>query len=296
MLLVLCLLLSACGAPAAQPSPAAAGSPPPIPSPGAEPPYDTLDVYIDGLLAAEGSMKDGKAYLEPESICSYLGIDCAASGDSSSFVLSLDGIEFSGSSDEEQLFCNGRYFYAPEGWFSDEGRLYLPCDLLCRFLCLNYSLDSSRSRVDISSLGAHVIEGGKDYYELNYPSDQLFWLSQIIYAEAFQQPMEGLIGVGNVVLNRVKSPDFPATVFDVIFQIDHNIVQFEPISNGSVYSQTDRRSYIAACLVLDGYSTVGDSLYFVNPKAGSGWFDRELELTAVIGDHNFYSPRGEDDA
>ncbi|MEI3102536.1 MAG: cell wall hydrolase, partial [Oscillospiraceae bacterium] len=67
----------------------------------------------------------------------------------------------------------------------------------------------------------------EDYYELNYPSEELFWLSQIIHAEAWQQPLAGQIGVGNVVMNRVNSPDFPSTVFDVIFDMDHNIVQFE---------------------------------------------------------------------
>ena len=171
-------------------------------------------------------------------------------------------------------------------------KLYLPYELLCRFLCLDVQPEEGSDALYLSTLNARVIPGGEDYYELYFPSEELFWLSQIIHAEAWQQPLAGQIGVGNVVLNRVDSPDFPSTVFDVIFDMDHNIIQFEPISNGSVYSQPDEMARIAACLCLEGYNTVGDSLYFVNPAFGSGWFDSSLDLTVTIGDHNFYSVRG----
>jgi spore germination cell wall hydrolase CwlJ-like protein len=40
---------------------------------------------------------------------------------------------------------------------------------------------------------------------------------------------------------------------------------------------------------MDGYNTVGDSLYFVNPSYGSAWFDSTLKFNLAIGDHNFYT-------
>ena len=46
---------------------------------------------------------------------------------------------------------------------------------------------------------------------------------------------------------------------------------------------------IAACLCLEGYNTVGESLYFVNPDRGDGsWFEASLRLVISIGDHDFY--------
>ena len=256
-----------------------------------EPGYEQFPVYFDGLLMDQGCVRDGELYLSPGEICSYLDMDWSWKGDEGSFTLSLAGTDFTGSSDVEYLSGNGRYFYAPQGWFTAGDKLYLPYDLLCRFLCLDAELEADGG-LYISRLNARLIPGGEDYYDLNYPSEELFWLSQIIHAEAWQQPLAGQIGVGNVVMNRVDSPDFPGTVFDVIFDMDHNIIQFEPISNGSVYSQPDEMARIAACLCLDGYNTVGDSLYFVNPSYGSGWFDSSLDLTVTIGDHNFYSVRG----
>lgn len=291
-LLLLCLLLGGCARQqAAVPAPSAEAGLLSLPQPGQRPPYEQLPVYFDGLLMDRACRKGDTLYLSPAAICTWLDISWDWQGDETAFTLTLQGLEFTGDSAMEYLSGNGRYFYAPEGWFTAGGQLYLPCDLLCRFLCLDASLSSDGSRLDISTLNARVIPGGEDYYALNYPSEDLFWLTQIIYAESWQQPLAGQIGVGNVVLNRVASPDFPATVFDVIFDMEHNI-QFEPITNGSVYAQADEQSRIAACLCLDGYNTVGDSLYFVNPAYGSGWFDESLDLTITIGGHNFYSVRG----
>ena len=291
-LLLLCLLLCGCAqtAPAA---PATSGETQllSLPQPGRRPDTELLPVYVDGLLMDRACRKDGVLYLSPAALCAWLEIPCTWQGDETAFCLTLQGVDFTGDSSREYLSGNGRYFYAPEGWFTAAGQLYLPCQLLCRFLCLDASLSEDGSQLDISTLNARVIPGGEDYYELNYPSEDLFWLTQIIYAESWQQPLAGQIGVGNVVLNRVNSPDFPSTVFDVIFDMEHNI-QFEPITNGSVYATPDEQSRIAACLCLDGYNTVGDSLYFVNPAHGSGWFDSALDLTVTIGGHNFYSVRG----
>lgn len=263
-----------------------------LPQEHPEPGYEQFPVYFDGLLMDQGCIRDGEMYLSPGAICSYLHIYWSWQGDEAAFTLTLSGTDFTGSRSMEYLTGNGRYFYAPQGWFIAGGQLYLPYDLLSRFLCLDTEIEKGEQAMYVSTLNARIIPGGEDYYDLNYPSEELFWLSQIIYAESWQQPLAGQIGVGNVVMNRVDSPDFPATIFDVIFDMDHNIIQFEPISNGSVYATPDEMARIAACLCLDGYNTVGDSLYFVNPAYGSGWFDSSLDLTIAIGDHNFYSVRG----
>ena len=89
-------------------------------------------------------------------------------------------------------------------------------------------------------------------------------------------------------MNRVRDPRFPGDVFGVIYDTEHTI-QFEPIALGGIREDPSEQAMIAACLVLEGANTVGDSLYFVNPASGSGWFDANLELVAVIGNHNFYA-------
>ena len=94
-------------------------------------------------------------------------------------------------------------------------------------------------------------------------------------------------------MNRVRSERFPGTVFEVIYDTS-NAIQFMPIALGGIRDDPSEQAMIAACLVLEGANTVGESLYFVNPEyADAGWFDSALEKTAQIGSHNFYSERGE---
>ena len=102
------------------------------------------------------------------------------------------------------------------------------------------------------------------------------------------EPLEGQIGVGNVVMNRVNDPRFPGNVFSVIYDTEHTI-QFEPIALGGIREDPTEQAQLAAWLVLEGANTVGDSLYFVNPAYGSWWFDSALQLVTAIGNHNFYA-------
>ena len=42
-------------------------------------------------------------------------------------------------------------------------------------------------------------------------------MSRIIHAESGAEPFDGKIAVGNVVLNRVESKQYPNTIYGVIF-------------------------------------------------------------------------------
>ena len=46
----------------------------------------------------------------------------------------------------------------------------------------------------------------------SYSENDLYWLSRIIEAEASGESFNGKIAVGNCVLNRVKSSEFPNTI------------------------------------------------------------------------------------
>ena len=94
--------------------------------------------------------------------------------------------------------------------------------------------------------------------------DKLYWLSRIISAESRGEPLEGQIAVGNVVLNRVDSPDFPDTIYGVIFD-DRWGGQFTPVRNGTIYQEPTEQSIQAAKLCLEGVNVAKDSLYFLAP-------------------------------
>lgn len=119
-------------------------------------------------------------------------------------------------------------------------------------------------------------------------TDDLYWLARIICAEACAEPMAGKIAVGNVVLNRVASEEFPDTIYEVIFDRKYG-VQFEPVLRGTVFCEPDESCLEAARRALAGKNTVGDSLYFFNPElAESTWISDNRAFYTSIGGHDFY--------
>lgn len=132
----------------------------------------------------------------------------------------------------------------------------------------------------VSGSGGTGGTSGSGYSEAAAASD-LKLLATIIYCEAANQPYDGMIAVGSVVMNRINSPLFPGTMIGVLYQNK----QFTPVMSGRFAialandSATDR-CYAAAQEVLNGKNNVPDCLFFrtvVPDKEG-----------IVIGAHVFY--------
>jgi len=117
-----------------------------------------------------------------------------------------------------------------------------------------------------------------------YQEEEIDWLAKIIYAEAQDEPYEGLVAVGAVVINRVQSPWYPNTIYDVIFQP----YQFTPATTGKIYKVVpDELSYQAAYEALMGSDPVDGALYFYNPKIAKSTFFQKRGFVRQIGNHRF---------
>lgn len=114
--------------------------------------------------------------------------------------------------------------------------------------------------------------------------ENLKLLAQIINAEAGNQPYKGKIAVGNVIMNRVNSPDFPKTIKEVIYQKG----QFSPVANGSINKEPNTESIQAAKDVLNGVKVVDSNvLFYYNPKIATSRWIFTRKVVANIGDHAF---------
>lgn len=261
------------------------------PASAAETTYEPVRVYVDGLLMGRGYRSEGTVFLSPEDICRYMGIDTHVDFDEKTCALQLSapGLELEREGGTVYLEVNDRYLYLPEGILEVGGRAYLPLEVAARVFNLAFESYDEQARVDLDMGQAGFIVGGPTYYSDTFGSDNLLWLSRIISAESRDQSLPGRIGVGNVVLNRVKSDRFPNTVFDVVFDT-RNGIQFEPVMNGTIYDPASREGIIAACLCLEGYNTVGDSLFFVaSSLADDSWFKNYRVYVTRIGNHDFYA-------
>ena len=273
---LLCLCLTLALLPAALPRAAAEESAPP-----------EVRVYVDGLLRLRGFDCGGTLYLSAAELCTVFALPFEAALGPSGYTLRLSAFELSAPADGEVLTASGRYLYCPGGYRVIGERVCFPADVIERLFGLSFRLEGRRADTDTSRF--RLLQGGTDYYTTHFPADDLFWLSHIIYSESHWEPLAGMIGVGNVVLNRVADDAFPSSIMLVVLDRE-NRIQFSPVETGEVLAEPDEIAVIAACLVLEGYNTVGDSLFFVNPdRADDTWFRNKLTPTVTIGHHHFYS-------
>lgn len=121
----------------------------------------------------------------------------------------------------------------------------------------------------------------RDISEVQFADGDRYLLANLIYCEAGNQPYEGQVAVGAVVMNRVMSAVFPDTVVGVIYQSR----QFSPVGSGRLAlalaeDHATEACYRAADAAMAGQTTVGNCLFFRTPIEG---------LTGQqIGGHIFY--------
>lgn len=198
-------------------------------------------------------------------------------------TVSGSGHNISVSDGAYALYANGRVFFSdtPSCILSD-GRMYVPVSNLAKAFSLTYKVSASDSLALYGTPRA-VVSGDKFY-----DADAVYWLARIISAESRGEPLIGQIAVGNVVLNRVRSADFPNTIWSVIFDRKWG-VQFSPILDGSIHAAPTSSAILAAKICLDGFSVSEDMLYFLRPSAStSSWIVNNREFLFVIGNHYFF--------
>lgn len=116
-----------------------------------------------------------------------------------------------------------------------------------------------------------------------FSSSEVYLLAKTIYAEGRGEPYTGQVAIGAVVLNRVRSNDFPNTISGVVYQ-KH---AFTAVSDGQINLTPNETAMKAARDAINGWDPTGGALYYYNPAiATSSWiFDRQT--ITVIGKHVF---------
>lgn len=224
---------------------------------------------------------DNQTYVSYFPVVRALYPDATAVWANGQAEVTADGLELFIQPNANYIEANGRCLYVSNGVKTEDGLILVPVRTLCQALGASVTWDAETATVAIVS-GTGPIASGDSYYD----AEDLYWLSRIINAESGNQSLEGKIAVGNVVLNRVASSQFPNTVYGVIFQRN----QFTPASSGTVKRTPNAESVLAAKLCLEGANTAGNALFFVNPKVSpNSWAARNCTLVATIGAHAFFA-------
>ncbi|MEF2967601.1 cell wall hydrolase [Paenibacillus sp. M1] len=117
--------------------------------------------------------------------------------------------------------------------------------------------------------------------------EELLLLQKIVMAEAEGEPYEGKVAVANVVLNRLRSANYPDTIKEVIYQKS----QFSPVRNGRLNKvKPDEDTIHAVNEALNGRKEVADdTYYFLSLKLAKDLtIAKTKDKAKVIGNHTFY--------
>lgn len=245
-----------------------------------------IGVYIDGKAYS------GRAFLHKDTtyvgirefVSAFAGATVSWNSSTATATAKTAYTTVTATKGRDYISSNGRYFWAKPGIIIENGTMYVPLRPLCLAYGATLSWDGSSYTVNITS-GSGTVKPGSSYYD----SDEVYWLSKIIHAESRGESMTGKIAVGNVVLNRVRSKDYPNTIYGVIFDKKYG-VQFSPVLDGTIHLEPDADSVIAAKLCLEGYSVSDSILFFINKNLATNmWVTNTRPLEVSIGKHDFYA-------
>ncbi len=274
-------------------------------------PANAVTVTLDGAPLDLGPtpIYDDATYVPFRAFIETLYPDATVSWEAGQAQARGTGLRLTAVPNETALTYNGARTALSLPIRLEEGRTLVPIRPLANLLGLAVDWDGERGMVLLTTAKDHppipeAIPEAEGSFEAEQPSEpvtpseaepvpgwseeDLYWLARIISAESQGECWEGKIAVGNVVLNRVASPDFPDTIYGVIFDMRWG-GQFAPVRNGTIYNEPTEESVRAALAVLRGENTVGDSLYFIAPNLTSNhWTMENRDYVTTIGVHWFY--------
>ena len=182
---------------------------------------------------------------------------------------------------------DGSALFAVEGWSKPATRSTIDKENLSKWMATNFVPTNERLEIAASEREC---------------------LAQAIYHEARGEPEEGQWAVANIILNRVVSPSYPASICGVVFQNAGGKkfkCQFSFACDGRpddagegnriVRTSWVRSNLIAHAAFKQFQSGVrpdalpGSALYYHTAAVSPNWAE-VYKIVAKIGNHIFYSP------
>ena len=140
------------------------------------------------------------------------------------------------------------------------------------------------SVIIIIILDNNVVEQNISYAASSNTSDVQL-MARAINGEARGEPYEGQVAVGAVILNRVKSSQFPNTIAGVIYQSG----AFTAVADGQINVPIEEGSsvYKAAKDAMNGWDPTGGCIYYFNPNTATNKWIWSRPQVKTIGKHIF---------
>jgi len=108
-------------------------------------------------------------------------------------------------------------------------------------------------------------------------------LAKVISGEARGEPYIGQVAVGAVVINRTKNPNFPNSVYGVVFEPG----AFDAVKDGQYYREPTASALRAAKDAINGWDPTNGALYYWNPVTATSSWIWSRPILMRIGKHVF---------
>ena len=130
-----------------------------------------------------------------------------------------------------------------------------------------------------------IVKEDVSYAASSNSTSDLQLMARAINGEARGEPYEGQVAVGAVILNRVKSSQFPNTIAGVIYQSG----AFTAVADGQINQPIaeDSTVYKAAQDAMNGWDPTGGCIYYFNPNTATNKWIWSRPLVKTIGKHRF---------
>jgi N-acetylmuramoyl-L-alanine amidase len=116
-----------------------------------------------------------------------------------------------------------------------------------------------------------------------YSANDLKIMANAVYGESRGEPYEGQVAVAAVILNRVKSPNFPNTPTGVVFQPG----AFTAVSDGQIWLTPNDRAKKAVQDAINGWDPSDGCTYYFNPDTATSKWIWSRPQVKRIGKHIF---------
>ncbi len=245
-----------------------------------------MDIELNGnfiLCKQKAILQDSTTYLPLRAFSDAVGGTISWNDDEKAATLEHGGHSFVFYPEQNHCLIDGNRENYPSLLYRN--LTFIPVRVVSEVLGYDVSWDSFYLTVKLTAPDVTVPEECKDF---SYDYEDLLYLGKITQIESGSQHFSVKLGVAGTVVNRVKSPQFPNSVKDVIFDTRYG-VQFPPAHTGKIDVTPSRESMIAAKCALNGVNPAQDALYFVDtPYAPSSWVHQNRPHVVTLHDMSFY--------
>lgn len=245
-----------------------------------------VDIEVNGHFircAEKPILLDGTTYIPLRAFSDAVGGSISWNEPEMAAMMEKNGHSFVFYPDKETCLIDGVEKQYPS--VLEHNLTFVPVRAVSEVLGYDVLWDSYYLTVKITAPGIEVPEECRDF---SYTYDDILYLGKITQIESGSQPFVVKLGIAATVMNRVKSPKFPNSVKDVIFDKKYG-VQFPPAHTDKMNLTPSKENIIAAKCALAGVNPIKNSLYFIDTRnASSSWVHNNRPHCVTLHGMAFY--------